>query len=200
MGYGIVGSRIILTGSRHVQLRAGRWRRLIARGFNIGYGEPVEAPADIAAIEAAADYVSGAALYVTREYIRTVGPMDESYFLYCEEVDWCLRRGQFRIGYAHDSIVYHDHGLTLGSAAAMRERSPLSVYLDERNKLLLTRKLFPQIYPLVVAATAALLVQYLARRAPLQFRHGMAGWLAGIAGETGPPSRFAAFLNAAEAS
>jgi len=33
--------------------------------------------------------------------------MNESYFLYCEDVDWSLRRGRFRLGYAHDAVILH---------------------------------------------------------------------------------------------
>jgi N-acetylglucosaminyl-diphospho-decaprenol L-rhamnosyltransferase len=33
----------------------------------------------------------GAALMVRRETIAQVGPLDEQFFIYCEEIDWCLR-------------------------------------------------------------------------------------------------------------
>jgi N-acetylglucosaminyl-diphospho-decaprenol L-rhamnosyltransferase len=42
------------------------------------------------------DWVSGAAMLVRREAIADVGPMDESFFLYFEDTDWCHRM--------------HDHG------------------------------------------------------------------------------------------
>lgn len=38
-----------------------------------------------------ADWVTGAALMVRREVIEEIGWMDEGYFLYYEETDWCLR-------------------------------------------------------------------------------------------------------------
>ncbi len=37
------------------------------------------------------DFVLGAALMVRRETILDVGLLDEGYFMYCEEMDWCLR-------------------------------------------------------------------------------------------------------------
>lgn len=37
------------------------------------------------------DVVSGMFMLVRREAIRQVGLMDEEYFLYCEETDWCYR-------------------------------------------------------------------------------------------------------------
>ena len=39
----------------------------------------------------AVDWVAGAAMVVRREALDDVGPMDERYFLYFEDVDWCTR-------------------------------------------------------------------------------------------------------------
>jgi N-acetylglucosaminyl-diphospho-decaprenol L-rhamnosyltransferase len=39
----------------------------------------------------AVDFVLGAALMVRGEAIRQVGGLDDGYFMYCEEMDWCLR-------------------------------------------------------------------------------------------------------------
>jgi GT2 family glycosyltransferase len=40
------------------------------------------------------DFVLGAALMVRSEAIRQVGVLDDGYFMYCEEMDWCLRLQQ----------------------------------------------------------------------------------------------------------
>ena len=37
------------------------------------------------------EFVLGAALMVKAEVIRQVGLLDEGFFMYCEEMDWCLR-------------------------------------------------------------------------------------------------------------
>jgi N-acetylglucosaminyl-diphospho-decaprenol L-rhamnosyltransferase len=118
--------------TQRVQCYGSRWRPLMGRGFNIGLGAFLDAVPDIDEVERTMNYVSGASLFATREYIENIGLMDERYFLYCEEVDWCLRRGRHRLGYAHDSIVNHAHGTTLGSNSDPRKRSKLSVYLDEK--------------------------------------------------------------------
>jgi N-acetylglucosaminyl-diphospho-decaprenol L-rhamnosyltransferase len=39
----------------------------------------------------AIDFPLGAALMARREAIQQVGLMDERFFMYCEEIDWCLR-------------------------------------------------------------------------------------------------------------
>jgi GT2 family glycosyltransferase len=40
------------------------------------------------------DFVLGAALMVRTAAIRQVGLLDDGYFMYCEEMDWCLRLRQ----------------------------------------------------------------------------------------------------------
>jgi N-acetylglucosaminyl-diphospho-decaprenol L-rhamnosyltransferase len=37
------------------------------------------------------DHPLGAALMVRRQVIDEVGPLDEKFFMYCEEIDWCMR-------------------------------------------------------------------------------------------------------------
>jgi N-acetylglucosaminyl-diphospho-decaprenol L-rhamnosyltransferase len=41
--------------------------------------------------EREADFVMGAAMLVRREAVDAVGPLDEGYFLFSEETDWCYR-------------------------------------------------------------------------------------------------------------
>ena len=190
-GYGIVGSRLVLKESGRVQLYGGRWRKWMARGFNIGRDAPADAQPDVAAIERALDYVSGASIFATRAYVEAVGPFDERYFLYCEETDWCFRRGERRLGYAHDALVIHRHGSTIGSSMSRKTRSALSVYLDERNKLLFTRRFYGAIFPLVVLAALLLTAQYAKAGAWANFKVALAGWWAGLRGERGFPRRFA---------
>jgi hypothetical protein len=35
--------------------------------------------------------ISGAFMFVRRKAIEQIGPMDEGYFLHCEDLDWCMR-------------------------------------------------------------------------------------------------------------
>lgn len=57
------------------------------------------------------DFVLGAALMVRREVILQVGGLDDAFFMYCEEMDWCLRMeeagwGVFAIPTAH--VTHHE--------------------------------------------------------------------------------------------
>jgi N-acetylglucosaminyl-diphospho-decaprenol L-rhamnosyltransferase len=188
--YGCVGSRLVLEESGRIEMYGGTWRPMVARGVSLGFGAGKDVAPDVAAIEARLEWVCGASLFASRDFVDQVGPMDERYFLYNEEVDWCMRRGALRLGYAHASIVHHGFGKATGSSLDSVRRSPLSVYLEERNRLLLTRKHAPSLYPLVLPATLALTALYVRKGAFRNFGYALLGWLAGALGCKGRPWLF----------
>ena len=67
---------------------------------------------DIYKVPRLVDWASGAALAVSAEARRSIGPWDESFFLYSEEVDYQrrARRAGFRIAYVPDAEVVHIGG------------------------------------------------------------------------------------------
>jgi GT2 family glycosyltransferase len=140
-------------------------------------------------IERRFGFISGASMFVTRAYIEAVGVMDDDFFVYDEDVEWCLRRGSFTLGYAHGSIVRHIHGATSGSSLNKASRSRFNIYLTERNRILLARKRFGPWWGLVALLALVQTGEHLVRvRSPRQFRIALEGWWAGIRGETGAPS------------
>jgi GT2 family glycosyltransferase len=193
--YDIVGSRLVFKSIARVQSYGGRWRPFLARGFNIGTNALLDAQPDVEAIEREMTYVSGASLFASRDYVESVGLMDERYFLYCEEIDWCLRRGERKLGYAHDAIVYHAHGTTTGSNLNRKSRSAFSVYFDERSKLLLARRFYPTYFPFALVISLLLTLQYLRVGAIKNFFVAIRGWFAGLRGEVGIPKHFSSSLN-----
>jgi hypothetical protein len=81
----------------------------------------------------AVDWVAGAAMMVRREALEDVGPMEEHYFLYFEDVDWCTRmqtRG-WRVHYVPDAVMVHHWQRAsrgFGPAARRHLRSGLRFY------------------------------------------------------------------------
>ena len=67
-------------------------------------------PLPVAPIEVEA--ISGAAMLVRREALKNVGTWDESYFLHCEDLDWCMRfhRHGWKILFAPDARIMHYKG------------------------------------------------------------------------------------------
>ncbi|TAK30651.1 MAG: glycosyltransferase [Chloroflexota bacterium] len=55
------------------------------------------------------DHPLGACLMMRREAFADVGPLDEQFFIYCEEVDWCIRikRAGWSIYCVPDAEVVH---------------------------------------------------------------------------------------------
>lgn len=78
----------------------------------------------------------GAAMLVKREVFERVGLLDESYFLYFEETDWCLKVHQagYRILAVPGSLVWHKVSATLGTT------SPVIDYYMLRNHLHLIQR------------------------------------------------------------
>ncbi|MBM9469152.1 glycosyltransferase family 2 protein [Nakamurella leprariae] len=61
-----------------------------------------------------ADWVSGAAMLVPRAVIDRVGGLDEGYFLFWEDADWCrrIRSAGLDVWVVPDAVVTHDEGGT----------------------------------------------------------------------------------------
>lgn len=55
------------------------------------------------------DWILGAAMLVRASALEDVGLMDERYFLYFEDVDWCRRfwHNGYKVVYYPDAILYH---------------------------------------------------------------------------------------------
>ena len=91
------------------------------------------------------------------------------------------------LGFAPGARVIHAQGTTTGAGGAAGTRSRLAVYLDERNKLLLTRDVFPSRMPTAAAGVlAVILKRYALVGAWRQLGYGLAGWIAGLLDRRGP--------------
>ena len=65
------------------------------------------------------DWASGAAMLVRREAITAVGGMDEAFFMFNEDVDWCRRMnvGGWSVDYVPAATVVHDIGASRGAVS-----------------------------------------------------------------------------------
>jgi GT2 family glycosyltransferase len=68
------------------------------------------------------DWIVGAALFMRREVWQAVGPIDEDFFMYFEETDWCRRCVQagWEIHYVPQAQVIHYEGQSSQQVAAAR--------------------------------------------------------------------------------
>ena len=133
----------------------------------IASGKPARTPFDPARVAHDTDFVLGASLAVSRRFIETIGPMNESYFLYYEEIDWAYRNaGRFVIAFAHGAIVFHKEGGSIGSSGIKGARSVLSDYYLTRSRLSFIRRRAPLLLPWHWLLTLGLIARRLVRLQP----------------------------------
>lgn len=128
-----------------VQAVGGRYRKWLG----VGWHETTAPPGHDVCLTM--DYPVGASLLVDHEYLERVGLMEDSYFLYYEEMDWAERgrRHGFQPVIALQSRLRHKEGASTGSRGGVRHKSLLSEHYGVVNRLRITRKFWPQYLPAV---------------------------------------------------
>lgn len=103
------------------------------RNENIGFGQTDTGQFNKSRYTA---FAHGAAMMIRTTDIKKFGMMPEFYFLYYEELDWCvqIRRAGLKIWYEATSTVYHKESMSVG------KQSPLQVYYHTRNRLLFAKR------------------------------------------------------------
>jgi GT2 family glycosyltransferase len=118
------------------------------------------------------DYVIGASMFVSKEFVEDVGLLNEDYFLYFEELDWA-KRGQkkgYNLGFVQSSNVYHKEGQTIGSSSEGSKKSALADYHGIRSKILFVKKFYPEKLPQLYFLLSGSIILRLKRR---QFKRAM---------------------------
>lgn len=115
---GILGPRLLYINGEHQPscFRFYSPRTILARRTPYGktpWGKKeldrflLKPPAD----PAPADWLMGSAFLVRREAYNAVGPMDERYFMYLEDTDWCRSFWEkgWKVIYYPETFFYHYH-------------------------------------------------------------------------------------------
>ena len=91
------------------------------------------------------DWVAGTACFYRREVFDGAGPLDEGFFVYHEDIEFCLRvrsKTNYKVCAFSDKLVTHYSGGSMGRR--------MSYYLT-RNHILLVRMYCPKYLPKVLA-------------------------------------------------
>ena len=99
-------------------------------------------------------YAHGAAMLVSRSVLRAAGLMEESFFLYYEELDWCdrIRAAGYDIALDADRAVWHRESVSTGADSAFKTYwiNRARILYMRRNKSALKSGLFRAFYALGV--------------------------------------------------
>jgi N-acetylglucosaminyl-diphospho-decaprenol L-rhamnosyltransferase len=103
------------------------------------------------------DWVCGASLIIRREVFERIGLLDERYFMYYEEVDFCLKakRAGFPCWYVPASRVVHLVGSASEVSDARKHRKRRPAYWFESRRLYFTEN-HGRVYALFADAAYAL--------------------------------------------
>lgn len=82
------------------------------------------------------DFATGCLWLLPVETVQKVGYMDESFFLYCEDDEYCLRlkKHGLKLLYCNRAVIYHKVSQSTGA------NSPMQQYYILRNKLYIIQK------------------------------------------------------------
>ncbi|MFD2034396.1 glycosyltransferase family 2 protein [Belliella marina] len=89
------------------------------------------------------DWLTGCAFMIRSSVLNEVGPLNQTFFAYFEDVDWSLRIR--KIGYqlqiVPQSVIYHEISASTKAQAKQKEGfiSPMAHYLNIRNQFLLLK-------------------------------------------------------------
>lgn len=110
-------------------LRLGVVSRLLSR-----WAVPMKPPEQACEV----DWVSGASMIIRRSVIEAIGPLDEGFYTYFDDIDYCLnaKRAGWLSWYVPQSRVVHLEGAATGIAARHVKRRP-TYWFEARRRFYL---------------------------------------------------------------
>ena len=150
---GICGTRLVYfhNKDRIQAFGGGKFNKYLASTSLVGNNHINSDEINEHEIERQVDFIIGASMFVRRDYFEKTGVFCEDLFIYFEDVELCIRRDKFKLGYSHKSIVYHKEGATIGGNTLKSDSKTFySDYFYLRNKLLITKRRNPLLYPIVL--------------------------------------------------
>jgi GT2 family glycosyltransferase len=109
------------------------------RGMRLGIVSKLISPwsvlMPIPAKPAPVDWVCGASMIIRREVIKSIGPLDEGYYTYFDDTDYCLnaKRAGWPTWYVPESRIIHIEGASTGVAARNISRRPEYLFMARRR-------------------------------------------------------------------
>ncbi len=124
----IVSSKIYYYDSDIIWYAGGRLQKLKGTAQHLNYKERD----NNSIISGYFDYSPTCCLLVKNDVFNKIGLIDENYFLYFDDTDFCYRANQsgYKIWLCNESIIYHKVSLSTGG-----DSSPTAIYYQNRNRI-----------------------------------------------------------------
>jgi hypothetical protein len=113
---GFIGSKILdYKDNELIQNVGGTFNKWTGYSVLVGMGEKDTGQFDSQDIKV--DYVIGASMFCHSSLVYKIGLMPEDYFLYYEDIDWCItaQKAGFKNLTCTKSLVYHKQGISTGA-------------------------------------------------------------------------------------
>ncbi len=162
--YSLMGGRVnYLDPPDLIQTDGGliNWKTGVTRNYNLGKIDETVEPPTFCEL----DFITGASMVASRTFYERVGPMREDYFLYYEEVDWAMRRGNLPLAYCKGFDVFHRAGTSIGSPTLNRPATPFSQYFKHRGRIRFLRRFRPASLPFAYVYSMAYTMRMILMRA-----------------------------------
>lgn len=152
--FSLMGGRVLYYDTPDIiQIDGGTINKRTGVTGNIGLGRSAAETAHPQPSQI--DFITGASVVASRAFYEAADPMPEDYFLYYEEVDWALRRGDMPLAHCPQALIYHRAGTAIGSPTLGRPASPFSLYFKHRARLRFVRGHFASSLPVALAYSVA---------------------------------------------
>ena len=131
-------------------------------------------------------FVTGCCVMVKAETFRKVGLLEEDYFMYCEDTDFCIRLQQADIGITYVPAAKLCHKV---SASTGGSESPFSTYYMTRNRLNYIKKykdyFATEAYLFSLASREIRMLQSKDEAVKQAFKDGISDHRKGVSGRSG---------------
>lgn len=126
-------------------------------------------------------FVSGCCMLIKKNVIEKIGYLDEDYFLYEEDCDYCLRitAAGYTLVYCPDAVIYHKVSASTGKASGIVQ------FYSVRNKMWLIKKNFTGRNKLTAICYANLQMWFRCMKHEIEWKYYRKGIKAFIYNEVG---------------
>ncbi len=156
---GIIGGKIYYYGAcgersesnrNKIWYKGGRLNWLFGGGTHYGKGK-YEKDKNEGIYEVT--FITGCMMLIKKSTVERIGLLEESYFLYCEDTDYCARalKNHIKMAVNLSSVIYHKENSTLGGW------KPAHIYYLIRNRFIFMKRHAPLSFRIVFHCLAVLI-------------------------------------------